>query len=229
MLTRDRPERLKAAVDCFISQTYRNKTLLIMNSGSRVELPVFSHTVSHDKSMASMKIGAIRNLALAKREWPLVHDDVQIIAHFDDDDWSAPERLAEQVAFMQSSGKSVVGYRDMPIYDEVNDKVLWYDSHMTNYALGTSLMYKREVWERVPFPECTPEDTTWQNQVGRDNIAGSFSLIHGPGEFRGDLEFVHPRMIQVLHGKNAAANDARCAMHPASPELDAAVRKILDK
>lgn len=208
LLTRDRPDFAARAVRCFRAQTYQNKRLFILDTGDGSwfkEQPRETHILH--KSGAS--IGGLRNIVNE-----LTGDDV--IAHLDDDDWSAPDRLAQQIAFMELSGKPVVGYFDMPFYDLRTDRVLWYDSQMRNYSLGTALMYRRVIWDRVPFPHTTPEDTTWQNQVGQENIAGMSSLKDG-----------RPMMIQTLHGGNAAANSSGAIFQAAEPGLESAVRSIL--
>ena len=190
-------ERVKA---CFESQTYQRK-----------------HWLPMDTRGMGLTVGALRNMMIRS-----TGQDFDLIAHFDHDDWSAPTRLAEQVEFMQATGSQVVGYYDMPLYDELRDKVLLYDSHNPNYALGTSLMYRREAWERVRFPDQTPEDTTWQNQVGPENVASVSCLtMDGP---------IEPRMVQTVHKASAAA---RVCLHssrvePAGVELDGAVREILN-
>ena len=202
-------ERVKACVE---SQTYPNK-----------------HWLPMDTRGMNLTVGALRNLMIRS-----TGQDFDLIAHFDHDDWSAPSRLSEQVEFMQATGAQVVGYYDMPLYDEQRDKVLLYDSHNPNYALGTSLMYRREVWERVPFPDQTPEDTTWQNNVGPENVASYSSLKPGKPIYSNDVQLgrdeLHLGMVQTVHKASAAA---RVCLHssrvePASVELDRAVREILN-
>jgi len=100
--------------------------------------------------------------------------------HFDHDDWSCPTRLAEQVAFLQSSGASIVGYRDMPFYDVRTQRVTFYQQPKPNYALGTSLMYWRSAWEQHPFIETIgDEDEKLQKALGYDKVATQSSVIYG--------------------------------------------------
>lgn len=70
------------------------------------------------------------------------------IAHWDDDDHSAPARLADQLRRLDESGKSVTGYHSM----RFTDGDLWWNYAGTpNYALGTSLCYRRSWWRTRPF------------------------------------------------------------------------------
>ncbi len=142
------------------------------------------------------------------------------IAHFDDDDVSAPDRLSIQLAHIQETGKLVTGFHSMPMYDAKNDKVWLYRHHDERYALGTSLFYRREAWERVKFPDKTPEDNQWRREVGLDNCLSQSSL----------REDGTPIMIQTVHGGNASARivpSNHTKFTEASPELDAEVRRIL--
>ncbi len=193
-----RPDFTARAKRSFASQSYSEKTSMFV-----------------DTAGSKLSIGALRNGAV---DVILRKRPSDIIAHWDWDDWSAPDRLQYQLDFMRSTGVPVVGFNDMAFYDAVRDRVLYYDSRMTNYALGTSLFYKREAWERVKFPDITPEDTTWQHQIGHDNIRGCSSIVDGK-----------PMMIQVLHGGNAAANASGAIFEKASAELEKQVREILAK
>ncbi len=187
-------ERVKAAFD---SQTYQNKTWVHWDTRGR-----------------HMTVGALRNEMIRS----LLKCDGDIIAHLDHDDWSAPTRLAEQVAFMQRTGAQVVGYGDMPFYDVERNTVLFYDSRNPRYALGTSLLYRREAWEREPFPDKTPEDTHW---CGNGNGAGkvfSQSSVTPAG----------PMMVQTIHKGNASPKRG-ARFQPAGPEMERAVREILSR
>lgn len=72
----------------------------------------------------------------------------EIIASWDDDDWSAPGRLADQVERLQQSGKAVTGYSSMLF---TNGRQWWKYRGVANYALGTSLCYRKDWWAHHPF------------------------------------------------------------------------------
>lgn len=98
----------------------------------------------------SPKIGAARNAGCEAARG-------EIVAHFDDDDFSAPERLAEQLARLRGSGRAVTGYHSM----RFTDGARWWQYHgAACYALGTSLCYRRDWWQRNRFEPV---------QVGEDN------------------------------------------------------------
>lgn len=107
-------------------------------------------------------IGAKRNLGceLSRGE---------VIAHWDDDDYSAPGRLADQIQRLTESGKAVTGYNVMR-FVRFSDKPEWweYTGH-GRYALGTSLCYRRSWWQSNRFPEL---------DVGEDNLFVSRAAAH---------------------------------------------------
>ena len=120
MLTANRPEMARQAVECFRRQTYPNKRLLVYDTGAKA-----LHTLDIDEGYAPewyaqrgrplqfedsvSTIGHLRNQAAL---FPMAND-ADIIIHWDDDDWSHPSRIAEQVALLQLSGADCVGYNEM--------------------------------------------------------------------------------------------------------------------
>lgn len=91
-----------------------------------------------------------------------------VIAHFDDDDYSSPGRLRDQIDRLVASGKAVTGYRSMRFTD---GREWWLYKGDVEYALGTSLCYLRSWWQANPFPEL---------QVGEDN--GMVSRARAQGQ-----------------------------------------------
>lgn len=189
MLANGREEMVARAIASFKSQTYQEKRLLILDTTpvplSIMQIPGMG--VERWPAAGDRKIGTLRNLAnsLAKSG---------IICHWDSDDWSHPNRIAEQVALLQSSGADCVGYREMLFWDRnwrihcaecgtrgrsgqiwcecgseqfaATGGESWLYSHpMPTYALGTSLCYWRHVWEASPFIDGNQEDWHFIHKV----------------------------------------------------------------
>src|SRR5262249_34410079 len=135
MLTKDRPEMAARAIECFRKQTYPSsrRHMLILDTGSRC---LFDFNVIEEYDNAGITlvgqnddilsfrgatllggfqhdlvtIGALRNRA----NLLAVHEcGADILIHWDDDDWSHPARIKEQVAILQASNYDAVGYREM--------------------------------------------------------------------------------------------------------------------
>jgi len=90
----------------------------------------------------------------------------EYIAHWDDDDWSHPDRLASQLGsddFRSATGmaraREVSGFRQCLFWDEAKLRVHVYTG-APNYVLGTSLIYRKDWWVGHKFPD---------KQLGEDN------------------------------------------------------------
>ena len=200
MVTAYRPALAKRAIDCFRAQTYPNKQILILENGDATHRPLQTDGVCQENR--GRTVGELRNDAIALT----LKSHAEIIMHWDDDDWSHPERIAEQVALLQSSGADAVGYREMLFWREhgapgnqINGTGEAWIYRQTNplYALGTSLCYWRRTWERMPFPaKSRGEDLVWfdggMNQIGVSSIGGDWS------------EGRCPRMVARIHAGNTS-------------------------
>ena len=236
MLANGREAMVRRAAWAFRAQTYQQKWLVIFDSGEpylniRGD-PSIIHVDAH--RFAGQSIGSLRNAANT-----LCSTD--IIAHFDSDDFSAPERLTEQVALLQSSGADAVGYNRMLFWREPEAVRHDYDSAIElmrrvqdypegfdpdvgqawlyangnpRYALGTSLCYWRQAWEAKPFRDLnTGEDMFWELGL---NVKGVDSVG------------AEPRMIASIHGGNTTARiTPGVAEWKRAPEWDEYVRRVM--
>ena len=155
MPTRGRRELVRYAVECFHSQTYQNRELVILDDADDPSFPdgLVHPAVRYFREPERFTIPIKRNHvnALARGE---------VLIHFDSDDWSDPTRMAQQVARLEETGKAVTGYQTLFFYDPETGQSFEYRSK-SNYALGTSLCYYKWWWEASKFNEGRP--------VGSDN------------------------------------------------------------
>jgi hypothetical protein len=253
-LTANRRELTRRAVECFKAQTYPNKRLLIWDTGELND--DFDNCEDGDATIAHVPaeayrepkptIGALRNEANAF--W----NAYPIIVHWDSDDWSHPNRIAEQVALLQASGADCVGMNEMLFWRtpqtitnpalmstealecgagaEYREGEAWLYTGTRGGvpALGTSLCYWRKTWERHHFAnETQGVEDHWLREK---NVVGVSSLF-APGK---DPTFQDPRMIARIHGGNTS-NGYDLEKHVAQgsrewkrvPEWDARVRELL--
>lgn len=204
LLTAGRPEMTARAIRCFHQQTYPEKRLYILDSGAEPlsnEALCFGH--ARGRLEPGKPLGELRNLAVAMSSPNAL--DCEIIAHWDSDDWSHPERLSEQVALLESTGAAAVGYNEMLFWDSailpnatIRQAAAWvYTQANDRLVLGTSLCYWRKTWEKLPFPEIqTGEDTVWLHRI----------KAHGVSSLTEDLlTAADPRMIASIHGSNTCS------------------------
>lgn len=216
--TWDRLEFLRRANDCFEGQSYPRARCVIWKTGDPLIGIPKARTAHVHAPRTDDSVGVLRNHAISWSIASLRDGKPDFIAHFDDDDWSAPDRLSVQLAQIMRTGKLVTGFYDMTFYDTVNDRVMFYRHEDKRYALGTSLFYRREAWEQHKFPDETPEDNKWRVAVGLDNCESSSSL-------RADGT---PIMIQTIHSANASARIIVTPRWSVPPkELEDEVRRIV--
>lgn len=151
-LTRNRRIWLPKAIQCFQAQTYTSRELLIVADGEDVR-----DLLPGDNRIRLIHIEEGRLIG-DKRNFGCELAAGQIIAHWDDDDYSAPGRLADQVTRLVESGKAVTGYHTMVFRDPSGSGYSY--NGTPNFAMGTSLCYRRDWWEGHRFPAL---------QVGEDN------------------------------------------------------------
>lgn len=186
------------AVKCFDSQTYTGGLRLL--------------TLPADPART---IGAMRNYANS------LLTDCDIVCHWDDDDWSHPNRIAEQVALLEATGSDCVGYNEILFWRqaealnsprvELHGSAWLYSNPNPRYALGTSLCYWRKAWEARPFPDINHgEDTEWLKGV-RSHAVSTFDLMKPTG--------ADPRMIARIHAGNTSSgyDPAEMSRHNALP------------
>lgn len=236
MLVNGREEMVLRAIASFRAQTYQEKILVIWDNGQpdldEADLGGDSriYYIGADRQVITPRtIGALRNEALKWATFP----SAEIICHFDSDDWSHPNRIAEQVALLEASGKEAVGYRDMLFWStahtkqqpfEYDEGEAWlYTNRNPQYCLGTSLCYWREVWQRNPFPDTSAgEDTLWLRGV-KSQGDRSFPALDG----RVAAECM-PRMIASIHRGNTYARiEPRAEEWKRVPEWDEHCREIM--
>lgn len=208
MLTRDRPAMAARAVKSFRRQTYERKRLLILDTGGPGASFDCNHEIVHAwrSQFSGHSIGALRNKA---NDLTLGCD---IIAHWDDDDWSHPNRLAEQVALLQSSGAECVVYQDMLFWDTRGtmiphvsgaktrqpglDRAWLYTNPVPIYSLGSSMLYWRSAWEKTPFDDINHgEDGRFMGKVKTVGVSSVLGTV---------ARYAEPRMVCGIHGGNSS-------------------------
>jgi hypothetical protein len=215
MLVNGRAAMVRRAIASFRAQTYEAKRLLVWDSSpgmtccNQLERDGAYHVPA--ESLAT--IGALRNAANGFwTEFPL-------IAHWDSDDYSHPQRLAEQVALLEASGKACVGYRELLFWDTrwmdpqpptaPRNEAWLYRNPDPRYVCGASMLYTRAAWEACPFEDAAHEDRRWWLRNAA-KCAG-ISAISRQGYVDGESVYIGtppqpkpdgPRMVCGIHGAN---------------------------
>lgn len=162
MPTRDRTKLAALAIDSFFSQSYPNKELVILDDLDDRSFPHFD-PIMHPEGVIYRLMPYLAGIA-EKRNLCVEYANGEIIMHFDSDDWSAPERMGNQVEALKTSGRAVTGYHSMLFHVEHQDRWVKYCGHH-DFAIGTSLAYTKTFWLDHQF-----KNGTDQPNVGEDTL-----------------------------------------------------------
>jgi len=169
MPTWNRRRFIRAALDCWNKQTYENRELIILDDGQEE----ISDLLPDDKRIRYLKLdekvttGKKRNLCCEMAKGPL-------ICHFDDDDYSEPDRIFDQVKRIQASGLHITGYSTILFWDTLTGQVKRYSGGQPGYIVGTSFMYTKTLWQQIRFKdEQQFTDNEFLKQIGLERVAYS--------------------------------------------------------
>jgi glycosyltransferase involved in cell wall biosynthesis/GT2 family glycosyltransferase len=182
MPTANRRRFVPRAIELFLRQDYAARELVIVDDGRDAveDLVPADPRIRYVRVERSATLGAKRNLACSLARGPL-------LAHWDDDDWTADDRLSRQVAAIQSSGADVCGLSVVRYFDPVQRlawEYRWTDGSRP-WVGGNTLLYRRTAWERHPFPGLNVgEDTRW---------VWAQPSVHAMTDSRFFAALVHPR------------------------------------
>jgi len=156
MPTFDRRAFIPQAVGCFLAQDYPNLELVVVDDGTDpiADLLPSDPRIVYHRLGSRMSIGAKRNHACERARG-------EIIVHWDDDDWYPPSRVRVQAGALAERGAEVCGTSILYYYDRSREQA-WcyqYSGGPTTWVAGNTLAYRRETWQRNPFPDV---------QVGED-------------------------------------------------------------
>jgi|GEM_PF-871599 len=194
MPTRDRRAFVAQALRYFTRQDYPHADLIVVDDGydavgdlverAAAELEPRGREISYIRLGSPHSIGAKRNLACARARG-------DIIAHWDDDDWSAPDRLRRQVTSMLAAGADLCGLSDVLRYRPLRGDAWRRRDDTDRQIAGASVVYRRSVWEEAGFPDVSRgEDSSF---VGRLPVHRVLAL---PDQ---------ALMIAVVHGRNVSS------------------------
>lgn len=199
MPTCDRRAFIPSAIACYLAQDWPDKELIVVDDGmDRVEdlLRYVSGAKYFFFREENLPAHRPRTPIGTKRNYACERASGEVIVHWDDDDWSAPERISDQVARLLESGKSVTGYHDLLFWDQRRNEASRYSNASAVYAAGSSLCYRREYWNANRFkPTSFGEDNDF---VYRARDKQEIIAVDG-----GQM------MVARTHEQNTSKRDAR--------------------
>lgn len=187
MPTANRRRFVPLAIQNFLQQDYPNRELVILDDGqeSVADLAPADPRVKYMRAQQRQTVGAKRNHCIRASQGNL-------IMHWDDDDWVAPHRIRYQVEGMLREDAEVCGLRQMLFHELASGKT-WlytYPPNLRTWVAGGSLLYKRNYWQRAPFPDV---------QVGEDSRF-LWKQTHGKLTVLPDYRFY----VAMIHPENTS-------------------------
>ncbi|RJS18794.1 hypothetical protein DRW03_24350 [Corallococcus sp. H22C18031201] len=202
--THERRAFVPLALRTFLAQDWPRRELLILDDGQDAiaDLVPKDSRVRYIRLDRRQTIGAKRNLACQAAAG-------DVVVHWDDDDWSSPQRLSRQVECLKKSGAEVCGltrvYYHQPLADRSWQYV--YPEGRRPWVAGNSLCYEKSFWRRNPFPDINVgEDARflWSDPRRRLCVVEDASIlvafIHGANADpkRIHHRFWHPHSSEAL-------------------------------
>ena len=119
-VTHDRVHMLRRSVGCFLAQTHPARELIILHedvdSATREYVEALAHPMIRRLEVPSLphiRLGAKRNLMVQASLG-------RYVATWDDDDWHAPTRLAEQLHVINESGAGACVLQHLVVHDALS-------------------------------------------------------------------------------------------------------------
>jgi glycosyltransferase involved in cell wall biosynthesis len=186
MPTLDRRAFVPLAIEGFLGQDYPERELVILDDGDDpvADLIPDDPRVRYERLERRTVLGAKRNLACQATRG-------EVLLHWDDDDWYAPDRISRQVRALDAAGADVCGVSSLLFYDPRGGAAWRYaypERSGRPWVAGSSLCYRRGFWERNPFPPiATGEDTRFLWGSRSRNVLALRD---------------EPLLVAILHGAN---------------------------
>lgn len=192
MPTGNRRDFVAQALRSFQAQDYPRRELVIVDDGDDPIDDLVEHLpeVNYVRLSERTSIGAKRNLAVQ-------HARGAIIAHWDDDDWYAPDRLRYQVAPIVCGEADLTGLENSCVLSLVTGE-FWttqpelHAQMFVGNVHGGTLVCRRQIFEQgLSYPEISLAEDAWLIHYAVNNGA-RLKRLANPGVF-----------VYVRHGLNA--------------------------
>lgn len=200
--TRSRRAWIANALACFDNQTHLGRELLFVVDDDK---DAFLLKLALSRKDVHVQVNANPQTIGEKRNIGCQISSGDVICHWDDDDYSSPDRLRDQVVRLRESGKAVTAYNKMKFTDGQN---WWlYDGILSSVGIGTSLCYTKEYWNNHRFqPLQVAEDNAFISEARR---CGQFVNAPACGpEPRAGIE-TEDLMYATIHAGNTSPRDTR--------------------
>jgi predicted O-methyltransferase YrrM len=169
MPTRDRRRFVPTAIAYFQRQDYASKELIIVDDGD----DNVSDLVAGDGSIRYVRLGRRASVGL-KRNYACDVARGDLIVHWDDDDWHAPDRIRRQVSVLQGQDVDVCGVNRLHFFDLSTGRawVYVYPPGERLWLAGGTLAYRAAFWRHNRFEDIdVGEDAYFVGRAPPERVA----------------------------------------------------------
>jgi glycosyltransferase involved in cell wall biosynthesis len=177
MPTRNRRHFVGQAIAYFLRQDYERRELVVVDDGEDAveDLMPDDERVRYVRLSKRHSLGAKRNIACA-------HSRGSLIAHWDDDDWMAGDRLTMQVAALDEANADICGAHDL-LYYRIDAGTAWRYRSPEGWLSPCTLLFRRRLWEETPYPDVERHESAsllrkGGTLCGLDNPTFYVGLLH---------------------------------------------------
>ena len=162
--TYNRRQYIPSMLSCFLSQTYVDSELIIVDDGT----DSIADLIPDNPRIKYIRLEGLRRTTGLKRNIACEQAQGEFIIHFDDDDWSASDRMADQILRLENSKKQVLTYYNILYLNVITHRVYRYHPMYRGSTYGATLCYRKTWWKQHRF-----EDT----MIGEDTNFGTIAML----------------------------------------------------
>jgi len=202
MPTANRRAFVPQAIQYFLRQDYPEKELVILDDGedSVADLIPADPRIRYFRKTRRQNVGAKRNALCEEARG-------ELIAHWDDDDWDAPRRLALQVEALEDANADLCGINQLLFFAPKTQRA-WeysYPARQRPWLSGSTLLYRRDLWRTHPFADV--------------NVGEDARFVWSALSARLHVLRDHGFHIGIVHDRNASPKRVhRCWWREIDPE-----------
>jgi glycosyltransferase involved in cell wall biosynthesis len=171
------------AIAYFLRQDFTDAELVIIDDSPQHEIENLIpdsdkiRYIHHPSKFTS--VGSKRNYACAQ-------SNGDIILHWDDDDWYAPDWISRQVETLLLNDADICGLNNLHFFNPSTDNA-WhyiYNYNRNPWVAGATLAYKKGHWQKHPFKDMNvgeDNDFVWNTVakiVAQTYTDGFVSILH---------------------------------------------------
>jgi glycosyltransferase involved in cell wall biosynthesis len=185
MPTANRHKYIPLAIKNFLNQDYQNTELVIIDDGKE---PILS-LLPKDERIQYFYFDQKATIGM-KRNYACERANGEIIMHWDDDDWYAPDWISRSLHFLFTSEADISGVEHIHFFSPVTE-TFWQGTALNRnnpgyrqWLSGATMTYRKSFWEKNPFKDKqTAEDDEFVRTPGakvfaHDYIDGFVALLH---------------------------------------------------